>query len=335
MFALVGQTTETGKQKIVQTLPPRNVKFREILRDCGQCAGCRYRRRMDWAIRLEHEASFHRDAIFLTLTYDDDHLPHAGSLVIDHTSKFVRALRDHLRRKKIPASIRYFAVGEYGGEFGRPHYHLILFGWFPADASLAYTKHTFSQYSPEFQAMFGRQGIRHYSSATIDRVWKRGLAHFSTVSSATMQYVTKYHVDKITGDAADDHYIACVGDDVVSIESESARMSRMPAIGTRWIEKYWREVYPAGVLVSKSGSTFAAPKFYDRWLEKNQPEVYEQLKAKRDQRICFDKYIDARLTAIDVNRSSQMLLGTTLGKGPYHGSSFGVTAADLARSAFR
>lgn len=335
MFALVGQKTETGKDKVVHKLPPRGTKFREIVRDCGQCAGCRYRRRMDWAVRLEHEAQFERDAIFLTLTYDDDHLPHGGSLVMDHTSKFIRALRKYLRRKKIPASIRYFAVGEYGGELGRPHYHLILFGWFPADASLAYTKYTFSQYSPEFQAMFGQQGIRHYSSATIDRVWRRGLAHFSTVSSATMQYVTKYHVDKITGDAAEDHYVSCVGDEVVPIEPETARMSRMPAIGTRWIEKYWRDVYPAGVLRSKSGSVFAAPKFYDRWLEKNHPAVYEQLKQKRDERVCFDKYLDDRLTAIDVNRSSQMLLGVCLGKGPYHGTSGGVTAADLARSAFR
>lgn len=332
MYELIGRTSETGKMLVAHSLPPSGVPFREILRDCGQCSGCRYRRRMDWAIRLEHESKFHDDSIFLTLTYDDEHIPYAGSLVHDHMSEFIRALRQKFRRDGIPASIRWFGVGEYGGELGRPHYHLIIFGWYPADSSLAYVKHTFSRFSPEFQAMFGVQGIRHYSSATIDAVWKKGIAHFSTVSPATMQYVTKFHVDKVTGDKAEDHYSVCIGDDVVSIEPEQARMSRMPGIGTSWISKYWSEVYPRGHLITRSGVPFAPPKFYDRWLESNEPELFAELKAKREQSACFDGYLDRRIQAIDVNRVGQMALGTSLGSGAFKGSQ-GMTAADLARSA--
>lgn len=342
MYELIGHSTETGKRKVVHSLPDPGIPFKEILRSCGQCAGCRYRRRMDWAIRLEHEAKLHPDAIFLTLTYDDENLPHGGSLFHDHISKFVRALRKKLKRDaKAKTSearpgcpkIRYFGVGEYGGELGRPHYHLILFGWFPPDARLAYVKRNFSRYSPEFQAMFGREGIKHYSSEIIDSVWAKGIAHFSTVSAATMQYVTKFHIDKVTGDKAVDFYQSAIGDQVYSLEPEQARMSLKPGLGTGWIEKYWRDVYPRGHLITKNGVPFAPPKFYDRWLEKYKPEVFESVKAKRDERISFDGFIDRRLDAIDVNRTSQMSLGVALGKGQYHGSTFGVTAADLAASA--
>lgn len=333
MFELIGQSTQTGKRKIAHSLPDPGIPFKEILRSCGQCSGCRYRRRMDWAIRLEHEAKLHPDAIFLTLTYDDENLPHGGSLFHDHISDFVRALRQKLKRKRIEATIRYFGVGEYGGELGRPHYHVILFGWFPPDVRLAYVKRNFSRYSPEFQAMFGAEGIKHYSSDIISSVWAKGMAHFSTVSPATMQYVTKFHIDKVTGDKAVDFYQSSIGDEVYSLEPETARMSRMPGLGTGWIEKYWRDVYPRGHLITRNGVPFAPPKFYDRWLEDNKPEVFESVKAKRDERISFDGFIDRRLDAIGVNRERQMSLGVNIGKGPYHGQWFGVTAADLAASA--
>ena len=44
---------------------------------CGQCTGCKLRKRKDWATRMELEAYSHdKESIwFITLTYDDDHVP--------------------------------------------------------------------------------------------------------------------------------------------------------------------------------------------------------------------------------------------------------------------
>ena len=44
---------------------------------CGQCTGCKLRKRKDWATRMELEAYSHdKERIwFITLTYDDDHVP--------------------------------------------------------------------------------------------------------------------------------------------------------------------------------------------------------------------------------------------------------------------
>jgi hypothetical protein len=336
MYELTGQVSPTGKKVIVHTLPTGNVKFSEVLRDCGQCKGCRLRRRMDTAIRLQHEASLHRDSMFLTLTYEDDSLPVGGSLRHDDMSKFVRLLRLVLKRSGQDVSIRYFGVGEYGGEIGRPHYHLILFGWWPKDAELIYTKREFSKYaSREFQQMFLDTGIRYFSSPLIDRVWKKGIANFSATSPATMQYVAKYHVDKVTGDRAEDHYSVAMGDDVfIMRESEQARMSLKPGIGSGWIEKFWRDVYPRSFLVSSDGTKFAPPKYYDSWLESNQPELFESVKAARESVVHpFDKLRD--LEPFEINRLGQLAAGRSIGKGPYHGSDIGVSAAELSRSAFR
>ena len=51
---------------------------------CGQCIGCRLEYSRQWAIRCLHEAQLHEDNCFITLTYDDENLPHNGSLTKPH-----------------------------------------------------------------------------------------------------------------------------------------------------------------------------------------------------------------------------------------------------------
>ena len=57
-----------------------NLMYRKdvMLIPCGQCTGCRLRKRKDWATRMELEAYGHdKESIwFITLTYDDDHVQH-------------------------------------------------------------------------------------------------------------------------------------------------------------------------------------------------------------------------------------------------------------------
>ena len=42
---------------------------------CGKCYVCRRMRSKTWSVRLLHESSEHSANVFLTLTYDDEHLP--------------------------------------------------------------------------------------------------------------------------------------------------------------------------------------------------------------------------------------------------------------------
>lgn len=70
------------------------------------------------------ESLKHASSCFVTLTYDDEHLPVDGSLC----PKDVQLWLKRLRRSVEPARLRYFLVGEYGNRTFRPHYHLALFG---------------------------------------------------------------------------------------------------------------------------------------------------------------------------------------------------------------
>lgn len=70
------------------------------------------------------ESLKHGDSCFITLTYDQKHLPSNGSLVPKDTQDWLKRLRKAISPKKV----RYFLVGEYGDDTWRPHYHVALFG---------------------------------------------------------------------------------------------------------------------------------------------------------------------------------------------------------------
>lgn len=42
---------------------------------CGRCPNCRSNKRQSWIYRLECEARQYPLSLFVTLTYDDEHLP--------------------------------------------------------------------------------------------------------------------------------------------------------------------------------------------------------------------------------------------------------------------
>lgn len=103
---------------------------------CGKCAACMHNLRNDWIIRLKKEMDAASTCYFLTLTYDDEHLPinDAGfpTLVKSDFVDWFKRFRERSNRDWSGAArlkMKYFAVGEYGGDLGRPHYHLLLFNY--------------------------------------------------------------------------------------------------------------------------------------------------------------------------------------------------------------
>ena len=71
-----------------------------LLVPCGKCLACRIARRQEWSMRVIHELAGYKDAVFLTLTYADEHLPPNGSLVVADLQKFIKRLRKHYAKKK-------------------------------------------------------------------------------------------------------------------------------------------------------------------------------------------------------------------------------------------
>lgn len=88
---------------------------------CGKCAFCLKKAIDAWCLRLAHEMEDSTSAFFVTLTYNDDHLPEGENLSKRDVQLFLKRLRARNQY------LRYFLVGEYGTQGTRPHYHAVLF----------------------------------------------------------------------------------------------------------------------------------------------------------------------------------------------------------------
>ena len=66
----------------------------------------------------------HEENSFLTLTFDDQHLPVDYSVSTRDMQLFIKKLRKQVQ----PKQVRFYLGAEYGDLNLRPHYHIILFG---------------------------------------------------------------------------------------------------------------------------------------------------------------------------------------------------------------
>lgn len=226
----------------------RNDIVQRIDLPCGQCIGCRLRRARDWAVRVMHEAQTHEKSCFVTLTYDDEHLPGNGSLVYRDFQLFMKKIRAFTNVK-----VRFFMCGEYGPENLRPHYHACLFGVdFKEDRVAAGTSGS---------------GEKYYESARLSRIWNKGRVSVQALNMTTAAYTARYIVDKVTGNEAEKFY--------GGREPEFMRCSLKPGIGYEWFLKFGMgDVYRHDKAVISGGRMeVAPPKYYDKLYRRTDKSV--------------------------------------------------------------
>lgn len=177
---------------------------------CGGCLPCLFNRRRLWTHRIMLEASLYKDNSFLTLTYDDEHLPVDGSLVKKHLQDFMKRFRKSIE----PIKVRYYGVGEYGERTQRPHYHLALFGW---PGCLAGNTLTASI-----------EGKRSCCApcARVQEAWLLGGIMLGTLRTESAQYIAGYVTKKMTNK---NH--AAAANWLGRRDPEFSVMSRRPGIG--------------------------------------------------------------------------------------------------------
>ncbi|QEJ80821.1 replication initiator protein [Jodiemicrovirus-1] len=133
---------------------------------CGSCNFCQESYKRSWATRLYLEADTHGfdNCCFVTLTYDDDHLPENSSVSLCDVQKFWKRLRKHLDTKCYGHKIRYAVVSEYGSDkyTHRPHYHAVIFG------------------------------LSYIHSDLIRKVWQQGFVNLKPVTFDRCTYLSKY-----------------------------------------------------------------------------------------------------------------------------------------------
>lgn len=236
---------------------------------CGQCNGCLLQRSRVWANRCMLEAKYHEENSFITITYDDQHVPR--SFVVDpltgeaHEHLTLRK-RDwqlfmkRLRRRIEPAEIRFFACGEYGSKTFRPHYHAVIFGYSFPDKI----------YDPV------RQNFR---SSLLEDVWPFGRSSVGELTWESAAYTARYCMKKNGGANSRKDFVA------LNIEPEFVLMSRKPGIGRDWYDDH--DVYASdriSVSTPTGGKSFPPPPYFDKLKAEEDPQFMEGLKAKRKAR---------------------------------------------------
>lgn len=252
---------------------------------CGRCIGCRLERARQWAVRMVHECQMHEESSFLTLTYDDAHIPlvenSSGEKVGTLCKKDAQAFIKALRKKIDPVKVRFFLCGEYGDKLSRPHYHVMLFGYaFPDRVPL----------SSLDSKLLGGRGRAHgkyptYYSAELESVWKRGICTVQDVSFDSAAYVASYTCKKVNTKKSyvdgSGRYWPSAKEFYDGREPEFANMSRRRGIGYSWIEHYNPEVYPSDEIITK-GRPCKPPRFYDEFIKELRPEVFREVEAERE-----------------------------------------------------
>lgn len=140
---------------------------------CGKCIICRRNRAAEWSVRLGHELEYHQQACFVTLTYDDDHLPYTPAGIPTLVKRDFQLFFKRLR-KRIDKKVKYFACGEYGSRTQRPHYHILIFGW-----------------QPDYRDLVPIKGGTYLSEEIAD-MWQKGGVQVGSVTQDSIYYVTGY-----------------------------------------------------------------------------------------------------------------------------------------------
>lgn len=223
---------------------------------CGQCKECRIRYATSWAVRCVLESQKHKENVFLTLTFNDEHLPPNRSLDKKTLQKFLK----RFRKQVYPAKVRFFASGEYGKcEGKRPHYHLLVFG--------------IGIKNPVFENL--RWDYKHQGFWCDCKAWKDergdsiGNCFIGTITIKSAYYVAKYSVKKLTGQLGKEYY------EQRGVIPEFSLSSRRPGIGLDYLESQQDTILKKNC-IGINGSKYPIPRYFHKKLKESLPfyELY-------------------------------------------------------------
>lgn len=212
---------------------------------------------------------------FITLTYNDENLK-SPFLVYEDYQKFISDLRtqrftDLLNRifpddnqitqrtrwKQLSREqkdhyhgeiqIGHFTTGEYGDQRKRPHWHTLLFNYRPSDLVFKYTS---------------ERGDLVYSSASLDRLWKKGITEVGSVTFHSAGYCARYAAKKLVHGNDQEH----------SYQPIHKRSTRH-AIGKAFLEKHYKDIFNYG-FVDLDGQKMGIPRYYEKWFRKEKPDEW-------------------------------------------------------------
>lgn len=245
----------------IKLLDPYAIKI-----PCGKCLGCRLDYSRSWADRmiLELASMTEKKAIFVTLTYDNEHVTFYQSEDLEDIpigmTLVKKDVQDFFKRLRKRFSCRFYLCGEYGPKTGRPHYHAIIFGI------------GLSDFDDLVRIGKNELGQLYYSSADFASIWKNGFVTMSDVSYNTCAYVSRYVMKKAFTNDIDD-----------GRQPEFVLMSRRPGIGYYFYENEHSRAFNSHIYVSttEGSKKVSVPRYFLDKVKVDFPKEYAKIKHER------------------------------------------------------
>lgn len=216
---------------------------------CGSCLACRINHAKEWAVRCVLESLYHEESWFITLTYDDAHLPDHGLINREHIREFQKKIW------RVQPGVRFFGCAEYGSKSARCHFHLIAFGLKLDDLSRV-----------------NSSGL--LESKLITKLWPYGFNYIGEVNYATCNYVAQYVNKKAFGD---------LKHNVPKENREYTFCSNRPGIGYQWCKDHLPKVLEYDKVFGPFGSSKSAalPRYFQKMAEELDGAKWMNLKQAR------------------------------------------------------
>lgn len=278
----------THVQKKNEELKKNGSKYRIGLVPCKKCWACRLNYSAEWATRIMNEVQYHENNYFITLTYDEQHVPKLKEITYkdkdgkEHTirnkgqfkntlnpddiKRFINSIRKHFERLG-HKGVKYYLCGEYGQNgTTRPHYHIIFMN-LPLNPEKFYDFH-----QDENLKM-------HWKTKEVEEIWGKGIIDVAMVEWADAAYVARYGTKLYINNGSVEEYAKS------GMVREFVRCSRRPAIGLHFCEDNEFDLLYTDKITMKNFRedtvTVPLPSYYVRKLEEKYPEYIEMLKQDR------------------------------------------------------
>lgn len=268
-------------------------KYRRVNKiPCGQCIECKLNYSREWATRAMLEKQYwpEEQCWFLTLTYDDEHLPFhetldlgtgeiytGASLQKEDLQNFWKNVRYHYQEKikkfcnknnieytdEMKFKCKYLNAGEYGKQTQRPHYHALVYG-LPLD----HTKLELWSRNEQNQPV--------WRCKELEEIWKKGNVMVGQLSWESAAYVARYTLKKAYG-------INKEYDQLQGRIPEYISMSQ--GIAKKYFQENMKKIYETDsvpVKNKKTGQVVKPPRSFDRILKDVDPDLYDTIKKKRE-----------------------------------------------------
>lgn len=257
--------TDEGKQILTTSWSGSQLDY-DFMRPCGKCIGCQTDHRQDWTVRIAHESKLYDQSAMITLTYNEESLPEGGILQYHDIQTFLKRMR-----RDRDEEVRYYIAGEHGDKYGRPHWHMILFG-------IDYLEKARKQGSP---------GNATFKSSHLDELWGNGNTDIIPLSPASISYAAGY-TSKKAGQAG------------------IFRQSRKPPIAKRWVEQNIDYLINRSMTTGTVGvgkRQYPIPRIYLDWFPDELSEVIDK---NREYVQPFESFAENKNRARELNHYARL-----------------------------